>query len=219
MPLTLLQDWCRGEHLNTQRSMLILGIPEDCGEDEFEETLQEALRHLGRVRRQKTYWKKGKTQSTQTAGDLSGAEGQGSQAQVEHPQPLPTGRDPSYQAKCSSVRSKNRVSKRRLRQKQGSTVPSTCGVQASEGNLNKAEAEEGKGGGSGIDIAIWPPPNAHPVGSELRTPTGSQATWDPEEPSLGPPLTEGTSVSKEELRRTEGHWRPGESRQGDLGLA
>ncbi|XP_053057818.1 paraneoplastic antigen Ma3 isoform X2 [Acinonyx jubatus] len=50
MPLTLLQDWCRGEHLNTQRSMLILGIPEDCGEDEFEETLQDALRHLGRYR-------------------------------------------------------------------------------------------------------------------------------------------------------------------------
>ncbi|XP_045240460.1 paraneoplastic antigen Ma3 [Macaca fascicularis] len=50
MPLTLLQDWCRGEHLNTQRCMLILGIPEDCGEDEFEETLQEACRHLGRYR-------------------------------------------------------------------------------------------------------------------------------------------------------------------------
>ncbi|XP_039732940.1 paraneoplastic antigen Ma3 [Pteropus medius] len=50
MPLTLLQDWCRGEHLNTQRSMLILGIPEDCSEDEFEETLEEAIRHLGKYR-------------------------------------------------------------------------------------------------------------------------------------------------------------------------
>lgn len=30
--------------------MLILGIPKDCSEDEFEETLQEALRHLGRYR-------------------------------------------------------------------------------------------------------------------------------------------------------------------------
>lgn len=50
MPLSLLQDWCRGEHLETQRSMLILGVPEDCDEDEFEETLQEALRHLGRYR-------------------------------------------------------------------------------------------------------------------------------------------------------------------------
>ena len=50
MPLNLLQDWCRGEHLNTQRSMLILGIPEDCSEDEFEETLHEALKHLGRYR-------------------------------------------------------------------------------------------------------------------------------------------------------------------------
>lgn len=47
MPLSLLQDWCRGEHLNIQRSMLILGIPEECGEDEFEESLQEALKHLG----------------------------------------------------------------------------------------------------------------------------------------------------------------------------
>eukprot|EP00073_Rattus_norvegicus_P054969 XP_017457421.1 PREDICTED: paraneoplastic antigen Ma3 isoform X1 [Rattus norvegicus] len=50
MPLNLLQDWCRGEHLNIQRSMLILGIPEDCTEDEFEETLHEALKHLGRYR-------------------------------------------------------------------------------------------------------------------------------------------------------------------------
>ncbi|XP_077001272.1 paraneoplastic antigen Ma3 [Tamandua tetradactyla] len=50
MPLTLLQDWCRGEHLDAQRSMLILGIPEDCGEDEFEQTLQEALKHLGKYR-------------------------------------------------------------------------------------------------------------------------------------------------------------------------
>lgn len=50
MPLSLLQDWCRGEHLDTQRSMLILGVPEDCDEDEFEETLQESLRHLGRYR-------------------------------------------------------------------------------------------------------------------------------------------------------------------------
>lgn len=41
MFLTLLQDWCRGEHLNTQRSMFILGIPEDC---------DEVLCHLGRYR-------------------------------------------------------------------------------------------------------------------------------------------------------------------------
>lgn len=50
MPLTLLQDWCRGEHLDTQRSMLILGIPEDCSEDEFEETLEEAITDLGKYR-------------------------------------------------------------------------------------------------------------------------------------------------------------------------
>ncbi|XP_048192682.1 paraneoplastic antigen Ma3 [Perognathus longimembris pacificus] len=50
MPLSLLQDWCRGEHLTSQRSMLILGIPEDCSEDEFEDTVHLALRHLGRYR-------------------------------------------------------------------------------------------------------------------------------------------------------------------------
>ncbi|XP_012515414.1 PREDICTED: paraneoplastic antigen Ma3 [Propithecus coquereli] len=50
MPLTLLQDWCRGEHLDTRKCMLILGIPEDCSEDEFEETLQGAFRPLGRYR-------------------------------------------------------------------------------------------------------------------------------------------------------------------------
>lgn len=54
MPLSLLQDWCRGGvgggHLNTWRSILILGIPEACGEDEFEDTLQDTFRHLGRCR-------------------------------------------------------------------------------------------------------------------------------------------------------------------------
>ncbi|XP_008072025.1 paraneoplastic antigen Ma3 [Carlito syrichta] len=50
MPLVLLQNWCRGEHLDIQRCILVLGIPEDCGDDEVGETLQEALRDLGRYR-------------------------------------------------------------------------------------------------------------------------------------------------------------------------
>nr|XP_010599087.1 LOW QUALITY PROTEIN: paraneoplastic antigen Ma3 [Loxodonta africana] len=50
MPVAMLQDWCRGEHLDIQRALLILGIPEDCSEVELEETLQAALRRLGKYR-------------------------------------------------------------------------------------------------------------------------------------------------------------------------
>ncbi|XP_004715687.1 paraneoplastic antigen Ma3 [Echinops telfairi] len=50
MPVALLQDWCRGEHLALQRAMLVLGIPEDCGQEELQETLQAALRPLGKYR-------------------------------------------------------------------------------------------------------------------------------------------------------------------------
>ncbi|XP_006877279.1 PREDICTED: paraneoplastic antigen Ma3-like [Chrysochloris asiatica] len=50
MPVALLQDWSRGEHLDIRRAMLVLGIPEDYGQVELEETLQAALRHLGKYR-------------------------------------------------------------------------------------------------------------------------------------------------------------------------
>nr|XP_044995910.1 paraneoplastic antigen Ma6E [Jaculus jaculus] len=48
--LSILQDWCRWMGVNAQRSVLILGIPDDCEEEEFQEALQAALRPLGRYR-------------------------------------------------------------------------------------------------------------------------------------------------------------------------
>ncbi|XP_007957220.1 paraneoplastic antigen Ma3 [Orycteropus afer afer] len=50
MPVALLQDWCRGEHLDIQRALLVLGVPEDCPGAELQETLRAALRHLGSYR-------------------------------------------------------------------------------------------------------------------------------------------------------------------------
>lgn len=50
MPVTLLQDWSRGEHLDSQRCLLVLGVPEDCDEEELDDTLQVALGPLGRYR-------------------------------------------------------------------------------------------------------------------------------------------------------------------------
>ncbi|XP_055447831.1 paraneoplastic antigen Ma6F-like [Psammomys obesus] len=46
--LVILQDWCGCLGVNVQRSLLILGIPDDCGEEEFQEAVQAALRPLGR---------------------------------------------------------------------------------------------------------------------------------------------------------------------------
>lgn len=57
-----------------------------------------------------------------------------------------------------------------------------------------AEAEGVAAEDSGTGPVIWPPPNAHPVDSELRMPTGPWAPWGPEEPSLGPPLPEEAST-------------------------
>uniref|UniRef100_A0A8C8T1E0 Paraneoplastic antigen-like protein 6B n=1 Tax=Peromyscus maniculatus bairdii TaxID=230844 RepID=A0A8C8T1E0_PERMB len=50
MALAILQDWCGWMGVNAQRSLLILGIPDDCEEDEFQEAVQAALRPLGRYR-------------------------------------------------------------------------------------------------------------------------------------------------------------------------
>uniref|UniRef100_A0A8C9CJC1 Paraneoplastic antigen-like protein 6B n=1 Tax=Phocoena sinus TaxID=42100 RepID=A0A8C9CJC1_PHOSS len=50
MALAVLQDWCRSMGVNTQRSLLILGIPDDCKDQEFQEAVQAALRSLGRYR-------------------------------------------------------------------------------------------------------------------------------------------------------------------------
>lgn len=50
MGLAILEDWCRWMGVNAQRSLLILGIPDDCEEEEFQEAVQAALRPLGRYR-------------------------------------------------------------------------------------------------------------------------------------------------------------------------
>ncbi|CAO2621556.1 Paraneoplastic antigen Ma3 homolog [Lemmus lemmus] len=50
MGLAILLDWCRLMGANSQRSLLILGIPDDCEEEEFQEALQAVLGPLGRYR-------------------------------------------------------------------------------------------------------------------------------------------------------------------------
>ncbi|XP_028379278.2 paraneoplastic antigen Ma6E [Phyllostomus discolor] len=49
LELAMLQDWCSLMGVNARRSLLILGIPDDCEDQEFQETVQAALRHLGRT--------------------------------------------------------------------------------------------------------------------------------------------------------------------------
>ncbi|XP_032253368.1 paraneoplastic antigen Ma6E [Phoca vitulina] len=49
MPLTVLSDWCRWMGVNAQRSLLILGIPDDCGDEEFQKAVHTALWPLGRT--------------------------------------------------------------------------------------------------------------------------------------------------------------------------
>ncbi|XP_027950194.1 paraneoplastic antigen Ma6F-like [Eumetopias jubatus] len=48
-PLTILHDWCRWMGVNEHRSLLILGIPDDCGEEEFQKAVRTALWPLGRM--------------------------------------------------------------------------------------------------------------------------------------------------------------------------
>uniref|UniRef100_A0A2K6A1V6 PNMA family member 6E n=1 Tax=Mandrillus leucophaeus TaxID=9568 RepID=A0A2K6A1V6_MANLE len=48
MALAMLRDWCRWMGANAERSLLILDIPEDCEEHEFQEAVQAALSPLGR---------------------------------------------------------------------------------------------------------------------------------------------------------------------------
>uniref|UniRef100_A0A2R9ANC5 PNMA family member 6A n=1 Tax=Pan paniscus TaxID=9597 RepID=A0A2R9ANC5_PANPA len=47
MAVTMLQDWCRWMGVNARRGLLILGIPEDCDDAEFQESLEAALRPMG----------------------------------------------------------------------------------------------------------------------------------------------------------------------------
>uniref|UniRef100_A0AAA9TYD5 Uncharacterized protein n=1 Tax=Bos taurus TaxID=9913 RepID=A0AAA9TYD5_BOVIN len=49
-PLALLRDWCRWMGVNEERSVLLLGIPDDCEDQEFRDAVQAALGPLGRYR-------------------------------------------------------------------------------------------------------------------------------------------------------------------------
>uniref|UniRef100_H0VK73 PNMA family member 8A n=1 Tax=Cavia porcellus TaxID=10141 RepID=H0VK73_CAVPO len=48
--MNLLEDWCRGMEVDVHRSLLVTGIPEDCGQAELEETLNGVLAPLGTYR-------------------------------------------------------------------------------------------------------------------------------------------------------------------------
>ncbi|EFB23223.1 hypothetical protein PANDA_019232, partial [Ailuropoda melanoleuca] len=50
MALAMLRDWCRWMGVNAHRSLLILGIPDDCGEEEFQKAVHAALWPLGGYR-------------------------------------------------------------------------------------------------------------------------------------------------------------------------
>uniref|UniRef100_A0A2K6GJW9 PNMA family member 8A n=1 Tax=Propithecus coquereli TaxID=379532 RepID=A0A2K6GJW9_PROCO len=50
MAMNLLEDWCRGMEVDIHRSLLVIGIPEDCGHAEIEETLNGVLSPLGSYR-------------------------------------------------------------------------------------------------------------------------------------------------------------------------
>ncbi|KAL2763045.1 paraneoplastic antigen-like protein 8A isoform a, partial [Daubentonia madagascariensis] len=50
MAMNLLEDWCRGMEVDIHRSLLVIGIPEDCGHEEIEETLNGVLSPLGSYR-------------------------------------------------------------------------------------------------------------------------------------------------------------------------
>uniref|UniRef100_A0A8C0LFP6 PNMA family member 6F n=1 Tax=Canis lupus dingo TaxID=286419 RepID=A0A8C0LFP6_CANLU len=50
VPLAILHDWCRWMGVNAHRSLLILGIPDDCEEEEFQDAVKAALWPLGRYR-------------------------------------------------------------------------------------------------------------------------------------------------------------------------
>ncbi|KAM9194443.1 paraneoplastic antigen Ma2 [Dugong dugon] len=50
MALALLEDWCGIMSVDTQKSLMVMGIPVDCDEAEIQEVLQENLKSLGRYR-------------------------------------------------------------------------------------------------------------------------------------------------------------------------
>ncbi|XP_008050022.1 paraneoplastic antigen-like protein 6A, partial [Carlito syrichta] len=49
MAVTMLQDWCRWMGVSPRRALLVLGVPEDCDDAEFQESLEAALWPLGHI--------------------------------------------------------------------------------------------------------------------------------------------------------------------------
>ncbi|XP_023443828.1 paraneoplastic antigen-like protein 8A [Dasypus novemcinctus] len=47
MAMNLLEDWCRGMDVDIHRSLLVTGIPQECGQAEIEETLSRVLSPIG----------------------------------------------------------------------------------------------------------------------------------------------------------------------------
>lgn len=129
-------------------------------------------------------------------------EGQGSQAQAKPPLPPPAERDSHPEGALGLERAKHSASQRYEQCKPEAAAPVTRGFPAMDGDPTKEEAERGGAGVSGLSLFVWPPPNAHPVGSELRIRTLGQ-TSGLEEPSPGTALPAGTSAGEEELPRRE----------------
>jgi hypothetical protein len=144
-------------------------------------------------RKQKRFWKKGRGQPWQITADLSKRERHASQAQARPPHPKISRKDYTNQdqAPPSSVRAPRKCQK--IKQEAG--APSPQCARNSSGDFSRAEAEDGEAGGSGLGVStvIWPLPNAYPGGSELRMPTGPEATWGMEEPASGLPQSRASA--------------------------
>lgn len=50
MAVALLEEWCKIVSVDDRKSLMVIGIPADCGEPEIQAVLQEALKCVGRYR-------------------------------------------------------------------------------------------------------------------------------------------------------------------------
>lgn len=134
---------------------------------------------------------------------MSGAEGQGSQAWAR-PTLAPAAETVSaHKRNIGSGRIQHETLKMDQQCKHGATASGSEYTQAMSSHPTTTEAEEGTAGGSGLGPVVCPPPNAHPLGSELRMQTSPWAPWGLEEPSPEnlPPREAG--IGPEELQGTE----------------
>lgn len=142
-------------------------------------------------------------QSSQRAEDVSGAEGQGSQAQARPTLPPAAERVSAHKRKIGSGRIQHKIPKMDQRYEHGATAPGEGRAQAMSSHTATAEAEGGTAGDSGLDPVVWPPLNTHALGSELRMQTGPWAPWGLEEPSPGNLSPREAGIGPEELQGGE----------------